>query len=508
MLSVKELLVVLFIASMVFALAKPVALTFTPEVDFNRRRKAWIALTIAAFLTPSFWLLIAIATPILIVTGRKDSNPTAVYLMLLNVIPPISHQIPMIGISYLFNLNIYLLLSFCIMTPMAFRMLHTRGRPKHGELQALDFCVMGYGLLSSFHYLQAQSYSGALFPITMTDSMRRVVVFLFITYVPYFVISRTNADRKTLLDSISSYCVACSVLAGIALFETLRGWLLYSEMPARFGDDAGAGEYMIRENALRAMASAGHPLTLATLLAIAIPLWLYLRPRTQLPRASLGVTTLLSVGLFVTYSRGPWIGAAVSCLVLLALRPRALSTALKTAIAITLLGTVFSLTPFGQRIISLLPIFGGKADLGTLTYRETLLDRASTVIAQHPLFGDTAAILQMQDLRQGEGIVDLVNVYVQILLNDGIVGLALLLGLLLLGAAKANSIRRRVVQSDPDVAMLGASLIACILGLLVTLAGGSLGNATERMFYVLGALTAAYIAMNAKAGLPVLSGKR
>jgi O-Antigen ligase len=491
-LSLRELLVVLVLASLVFMLAKPIALTFTPAADFKRRRRAWFALTIIAFLSPSFWLFIAVAIPILIVTGRRDSNPVAVYLLLLHVIPPVSHPVPMVGMSFLFELNSFLLLSFCILTPAAIRMLRARDRPRYRVLMWMDLALLGYGLLNSFHYLQAQAVGGALYPVTTADSIRRAVIFLFITYIPYFVTSRSSVDRRALVDNIASYCLASGLLAAIAIFESLRGWLLYGELPMRWGTSTGTG-YLIREHALRAMASAGHPLTLATLLSIAVAFWLYLRPRVESARARLGFSILLGTGLLVTWSRGPWIGAAVSGLVFLMLKPRALSAMFKTTIGVLLAGAALSMTPFGQKIFSLLPIFGGKSDLDTLTYRENLVNRAVDIIGQHPFIGDTTALAQMQDLRQGQGIIDLVNVYIQVLLNDGFVGLTLLLGFLLLGVAKVNAARRRSVRSDPDTATLGAALMACTAGFLVTLAGGSLGSGTERMYYMLGALMAGYV---------------
>ena len=156
---------------------------------------------------------------------------------------------------------------------------------------------------------------------------------------------------------------------------------------------------------------------------------------------------------------------------------------------------MLSLTPFGQKVIDLIPILGGKVDVGTLTYRERLFDRATTIISQHPLIGDSTALLRMEDLRQGEGIIDLVNVYIQVLLNDGILGLTLLLGFSCLGVAKANSVRRLLAKSDVDMALLGASLIASMTGLFVTFAGGSLNN-SDRLYYMLGALIAAYVASN------------
>ena len=113
-LSLKELFVVLVIALAVFKFAKPVADHFTSKDDFARRRNTWCAITIAAFLCPSFWLLCLIAIPILIFAGRRDSNPAALYLMLLYVVPGFSWRVPMVGLSYLVNLNFPLLISFCV----------------------------------------------------------------------------------------------------------------------------------------------------------------------------------------------------------------------------------------------------------------------------------------------------------------------------------------------------------------------------------------------------------
>src|ERR1700738_4306708 len=98
----KELIVILGIAFLVFRLAKPIALVFMQEEDFSRRRNAWYVLTAVAFLSPNFWWFALIAIPIYFVLGRKDSNPSAVYLMFLHVVPQIPIQVPMVGMPYLF----------------------------------------------------------------------------------------------------------------------------------------------------------------------------------------------------------------------------------------------------------------------------------------------------------------------------------------------------------------------------------------------------------------------
>ncbi len=85
----KELIVILAIAGATFRLAKPIALRFSAPADFVRRRNVWFALTIIGLLSPNFWIFALFAAPIYVWIGRNDSNPTAAYLILMHVMPPV-----------------------------------------------------------------------------------------------------------------------------------------------------------------------------------------------------------------------------------------------------------------------------------------------------------------------------------------------------------------------------------------------------------------------------------
>ena len=73
--SIKAMIVVLALGVMVFRFGKPIALLFSSEPDFNRRRNVWFVLTATAFLSPNFWLFVLIAAPLLLWAGRKDRIP-------------------------------------------------------------------------------------------------------------------------------------------------------------------------------------------------------------------------------------------------------------------------------------------------------------------------------------------------------------------------------------------------------------------------------------------------
>jgi O-antigen ligase len=504
----KELIVVVTIGALIFRFAKPIVLHFSTETDFRRRRNAWFLLTVTAFLSPSFWLYALIAIPLLILTGRKDSNPSALYLLLLHVIPPIAIPVPMVGMPYIFFVNNYLLLSFCVLTPVALRLFRSNDEVRPRGLEAMDFCLLAYGILSAVLFTRAQEPGGGLYPVTFTDSVRHAFVFFFATVVPYYSISRANSSRRALTDSLATFCLSCALLAATAIFESARHWLLFEDMPNRWGYGIGISLYLMRAGSLRAMASTGHPLALGHLLMIAFGFWLYLQSNLKSRLQRLAGVLLLWGGLLAAYSRGPWIAASLVYFTFSALRPRPLSKLLKAAMIGGIVAVVISLSPLYERIVSVLPVFGGTVDDYSIVYRQRLAVRAWEIIRENPFFGDQTALLQMQELRQGQGIIDIVNTYLQVLLNNGFVGLSLFLSFILLALFKAWALTRRITPFDPDLGMLGASLVACILGTLLLLAGGSFGTGTERMFYVLAALATAYAHLGRSAPQPQLGQTR
>jgi O-antigen ligase len=128
-------------------------------------------------------------------------------------------------------------------------------------------------------------------------------------------------------------------------------------------------------------------------------------------------------------------------------------------------------------------------------YRQRLAVRSWQLFQEHPLFGDQLAVQKMEDLRQGEGIIDLVNTYAQVALFYGIVGLALFITPVLLAFLGAVRQAKRLQSQDPDFSSLGNTLAACEFGTLVVIATTSFGLAIANLFYVLLGLTVAFVRM-------------
>lgn len=496
--SIKELVVVLGFSIPLFAVAKSTALNFTDEGDYKRRRNVWLILTIAAFLSPSFWLFVAIAAPLLYWGSKKDTNAMGFYLLLMNVIPSIPIAIPTVVIKQLFDLDIFRLLAFCVIVPAALRIRKSKGPEQINGMKVMDVALLGYGVLQVFLFVPPESIHHVTLQNSFTNDLRSAFLFLTDVYALYYVASRSCADRRKLLDALAAFCLSCSLIALIAIFESVKHWLLYTDINSRWGGNILLNEYYFRGALLRAQASSGQPLALGFLLVIGFGFWLYLQSRVKRRSIKLVATALICAGLLVSFSRGPWLAAIATYFAYAAFGPRGGARLFKATLVFLLIGGTLLSSPFGTKISGMLPFMGGQVDASSLAYRERLLERSLELIKARPILGDQLALSKLQDLRQGQGIIDVVNAYVGVTLFYGLVGLAFFLTFILSALSKAYRMSKRIGKAEPDAALLGASLAAAIVATLLLLADGSLGSGPERIFYVLIGLAGAYAAASPK----------
>jgi hypothetical protein len=491
--NLKALIVVLTLSIAAFQFSKPIVRKFCNEQDFSRRRNLWLIFTVICLLSPSFWLFTLIAAPLLIWAGRKDSNPIALYVLLLHAVPPLEVEIPVIGINTLFALNMYRLLAFCVLLPIALRLRKQQKATQNNRsyFAWTDGLLLAYGVMQILIFNRPDTPDAASLHDSATNVIRRGLLFLIDTYLPYYAVSRFCSTRRILAEVMASACIAIIVMAPAAIFEHVRHWLLYGDIAHRWGAGLDAF-YTMRAGLLRASLAAGHPLALGYLFAIGLGLWLYLQAQVKSVFVRIGVPVLLILGLVAAYSRGPWLGAAVIYFAFTGLSLGGKKRLVKAVlIGIGSCG-VLLLSPLGNRIIAVIPFLGGTVDQYNVTYRERLAERTRDMILHGPLFGDPNAYLKMEDLRQGVGVIDLVNTYAEVGIFYGIVGLTLFVGFILVALLKVYLSSRRMASVDYGFASMGLSISACILGTLVMIYTSSFIFSYVILFYVLAGMAVAY----------------
>ncbi len=479
--NLKALVVVLTFASIVFALAKPICLRFTAPEDFARRRWVWLTLTVVAFVSPSYWLYVLIALPLIAWAGRKDASPLALYLLLYFVIPPMEIEIPTVGINRLFYLNQVRLMGFAILLPWAWSRVRAAKRGEGLNFNAIDGLLLAYGALQLASLIPYEA---------TTNTLRRAFLYLLDTYLVYFVFSRASSDRRAIVDAMGALTLSACIVAPIAVFETMSHWLMYTGIGSEWGAP-NVYAWLFRDSSLRAQVSTGHAITLGYVMAIAIGFWAYLKSMQQGRAVATAVFALLTLALYVTYSRGPWLTAVLVALVYFGVASRDTAMLVKGVLLLGAAVGAMLVSPFGSTIVANLP-FIGTVGQETVQYREQLAEVSWELIQQNPWFGNPFVLLQMEELRQGQGIIDLVNAYASVALFHGLVGLALYLGAFAVALRRAYSrLRQARREDDYDAMTIGASLLACLLATLVFMA--TAGFAWFQ--WVLLGLTAGYAAL-------------
>lgn len=490
-----ELVYILAIALAVFGISKSLVLRFTAEADFIRRRNVWIVLTTIAFLSPNFWFYALIAAPILVWAGRKDANPVALFLFLLFVLPPVPIEISVIGDHELFSLDHYRMLSFFILIPAAFKIRRSTKRNLARVRRSTDYLLLACGAVEVALFVPPDAPGHFIFQDSVTNFLRRVFLYFIDVLIVYYVVSRSSEDSRRIRDSQAAFCMAAALMAFVAIFEHFRGWLLYQALALRWSPmDANYNLAMLlRDSWVRSQASSGHPLVLGIMLAIAVGFWMYLQSWASTARLRWAPALVFLSGLVATFSRGAWVGALAIYLAYSALRPGGLSRIFKAALSIFMAAILFSFSSTGERLLNSLPYLSktGSSD-SSVIYRQRLLDRTVELVKSHPFFGDQNAMADMQDLRQGQGIIDVVNTFAGKALFNGLVGLGLFLGFIYSGLKGAYAASKAISPIDQELALLGINLVACILGMTVMLADCSLIYGIPIMLYVLIALATGY----------------
>lgn len=486
----RSLIVVLLLATVVFYYTRKYAnaLGLKPEV-IQPRINAWYTITCAAFLSHNFWLFCAIAAVVLLVVARKDPNPLALALFVLYAVPLFGEDIPGAGIvNYIFELNYFRIISLCVLLPLYWKQRKLKNTISFGKYWTDKF-VFGYIVYSLI----------LVFPSTTLTNFIRIAFLQFVDiFLPYYVASRCLQSLSDFDDAIQALLIGSAVAAAIGIVEFFKGWLLYSAMPNALGIAWAYGGYLLRGDDLRALASSGQAIVLGYLMAIALGLYWYLGERLRNQGIKSAIYLLLVAGLIAPVSRGPWIGAAVMVLLLIVMGESPIQKIAKLAALLLVPALIFLASPYGSKVLDYLP-FVGTVDAQNVTFRQSLLENSIEVIRNNPWFGspDFLNTEEMESLRAGGngGIIDVVNSYIAIALSGGMVGLGLFAGYFIACVILVYSARRRL-RMQHQYLLLGNTLLATQLGVMVIIYTVSSVLAIPILYWLLGGFCVAYGAMS------------
>ncbi len=355
------------------------------------------------YIVLCFLALLALLTP-------ADALDRIKFFMLIVPAAPgyIESNLPVPGINYFFDLDHYKAAVLAVLLPT---FLMRRGaRSEYVPWSIVDTCVAAYVV---YTILQMGLHFG------FNGGARFALEQAFLIVLPYFAIRRVVASAKDVREVFNAFIVAAVILAAIALLSSLRNWDFY-----RFDQGDGLSTFAdYRGGSLRVQVTLNTH-SLAFVLVLALLLLQYVKQYVSMSWIRLwGLRGLLLAAAMTPGSRGALAGFAVGAAVYLVLSVK----------ASWLRWTMIGAGAIGAAVGGYILMFGDVARLdahGSFVYRQMLIDTSIKYIADHPFFGDLQFLQsgRFDHLVQGQGIVDVTNLYLQVLLKHGLIGGLLLFG--------------------------------------------------------------------------------
>lgn len=484
----KVLIVVLALLLPALAVAKnPVSSVGYGDQLYDRHRLLWVMVTLIVFMAHNFWVYSFLCFFAMLLASRRDKNPLALYLFVLCAAPHFGQLLPGFGpVESLVMVNHIRILNFSILLPYAIFLAKTRDNNLR-EWRAPDLAVLGF---------LAVLLLGDAINESVTITLRTATYLFIDIWIPYYVGSRSLKNQEQFRVVAAAILVAAVLVSLIAIFETSRRWLLYESLRSVFGLYHRGGTYIHRGDFLRAMGPLTHPIILGYMMMVGIGMWTFLGPYLY-PRWKAWVALIcLIAGLICSFSRGPWVGAATVGLLMVLLGPGATKRVSAGAAIGSILVIGLMALPFGQRITQYLP-FVGTEETRSIDYRARLWDVSLDVAAKNPVFGNhywmhDPAFNQIREI-QGQGLLDLANNYLQVLLPYGLVGLGFFLAALVLPTYGAWQARRRTNPADQESERLGRMLVAVMIGILVTIGTTSNIGVISTIYWLLAGVCVSYV---------------
>lgn len=479
---IKSFITILILSNATFWLLGKALPNYIEAKEYKSFTKAWFVVLTAAFFLHNIWLFWLFLTCYcaFFLSGSPQKRLTS-YMLLFAAMPLASIEIPgLMGIRYLFKLNYPFALMIIFLVGLYF---------KPNSLRWLSLKTDRYVLIY-FIFIAIFSFRDD----TFTNGMRECLVQFFRTVVPYYVISRYLSELKALNRAMFALYLGLLPLALVGIFETLRHWHVYDPMVQALLGWNSLASYDIRSGGLRATAIFGSPISFGYVMVIIFGLLVYLQPFIHNQRFVKIMGGMIIACLFATMARGAWLGLVCLYFVFLWTGKSGVPKIVGWSLAGIFSLPILALTPFGSKFIDLLP-FIGTTRSDTVDYRAQLLEQSKLVIKRNLWFGDTNFLdsPELEVMRQGQGIIDIVNSYVGLLLAHGVIGLTLFMAIFLGLLWEGYFTLKRIPPGEEDLHRLGRVLLAILISILFMIGTVSAIDYIPYFYWLFIAIMAAYL---------------
>lgn len=433
---------------------------------------AYVGLFSVAIFTHNTYLVFLFVFLLKFLYLKNDIEKNILFFIFLYPLIPISTVVPFLnpGGAYFVDLNFQRVLALVLLLPL-FLPIRRLAADKP-DLYKWDLVFLFLGMI----FLVGEFRERSEFEVTLFSSIRDATGFVLDVVIPYLVISRGLQTFKQMGFLAQSIVFSGLIVAFAGVAEAGFSWKVYYEVGAALSDYRIAdyeAMYEFRQGILRVSSSLTHPITLGFYMTFVIGfvLFLFVKYRVNIIRRVVVLAPILFV-VYATGSRGAMVGAALLIITYVYYSFNRAFRKLLFVQAVVIGGAAvfFYLNP---------AVFSNDTQLdqldshGTFEYRARLAEVALEVIPENLYWGTRTYRdnPKMQELVQGQGIIDMVNGYINITIEYGLVAMILFI-LLMLRALVVGG--RWVSLGDefesPQHKFLGVAVITILLSMALQFA--------------------------------------
>ena len=477
-------IVVIALSIFMFSLLLRLNMDFIKKSEIKLWRNYWLMITTLCFFVSNIWVYIACVCIVIAYAQNSKTDRLPLFFAISCAAPLYSFTIPGFGlINYLITLNFGSLLCLLILWPEA-QKAKQFNKSNYPFYSAVVIYFLALSILDSREN-------------TLTNSLRLFVTYLIAIFLPFMAVSKSITNVQTLKKCLFTLTLCILPLALVGCFESIKYWKLYSPVFANVLGDDSALRYGVRGDSLRASALFSSPIVFGYMMVIGIGLTIFCKNYTSQKNLCNLIFCIFLVALYFTKARGPWLGFMVMMILHIWSGPDRFGNFTKFTLGSVLTVLALSTTSFGEKLISMLPFISSSDshEASTVDYRIKLLEQAGILFRENTLFGlvnyrDTP---EMELMRQGQGIIDVVNSYVHIALNYGLLGLSLFLFIFLGLFFCLLKTLRELPPEQKDLINIGRALYAIIGAMLFIIFTVSSINYIPIFYWLIAGLSSAYI---------------
>lgn len=432
--------------------------------ELNRFFVAWVLITISLFLISEPLVFLGLAALILIASKPSDkSQYLAFYILALHMVPfKVGALIPFPGLNYLILLDFPKLSAAVILVPLLF--WGSREPTGQNRKSKLDWLIILY-----FMFISALAFRELPFTSGLRSSFDLGILIL----VTYFAARNAISSVGDMNRFVRYWVILCVVLAILALMTQYKYWNFYDSISGALIKKLfvlpGFGNF--RGDILRSTVTLG-PTILGFTLSMGVVFAQFLKRQFANKLGWLRLMQMLFLGaIYGTHSRGAWLALLVMVILYADFFVRSSATRSLIRLALVIGGVI------GVLALELAGFFA-LDEYGTFQYRYDLIINAWQLIKEYPFFGIGSSFgaydnTVLEASRQGQGIIDIVNTYLQVALNSGLVGAAMFLSIFAIPVVNLRTMARRLgseqLAAEQDYCNLMIVVLIGLAALLFTI---------------------------------------